>query len=244
MSQQVKVQRKLSFYDAANLKANVGGNMLEEKKHFSDNFMGDTLDTNKWTATVGGSGDAIAISEVSGGECLLTTGGNDNDTSHLGSAIIFRGSKYPVIEARITIDDVTGTALFFGFSDAKSESNGSLAIEYPANSLTTNATDAVGFVCDADHTSSLLMCCGVYGDTDATAVSSGITWTDGQTKNLRITLEGTIATFYVDGVPVGSLPVAVTSTTLLCAAVQVATRAADGQNTVHLHRIDVWQTED
>jgi hypothetical protein len=240
MSQQVKVDRKLIFSGDAKNKSNVDGNMLETKKHFSDNVMGDTLDTFKWAAQVDGSGDAVAIAEVAGGECLFTTGGNDNDSCFLSSALIYRGSKNPVIEVPITIDDVSGTAIFVGFTDVKYESNGHIAIEYPANSLTSTATDAVGFVCDADHTSSLLMCCGVYGDTDATAVSSGITWTDGQKKILRVELVGTIAYFYVDGVAVASIPVAVTSTTLLCASIQCMTRAADGQNTVQAHQVDVW----
>jgi len=169
---QVWIDDHLEFRNEANNQGNVKGNVLEEKVHFSDHFTDDTLSTDKWTATVPGTSDAVALAAVSGGVCRLTTGTVDNDSCMLGGAVIWAGNKNAVMEARVKITDVSGCGVFVGFSDAVSESNNKIAIHYNGDSLTTDATDAVGFVIDADHASSSLMCCGVAADTDATAATT------------------------------------------------------------------------
>jgi hypothetical protein len=225
-------------------KANVGGSMLEKRVHFQDNFTQEAINADVWTSTVGGTNDTIAISETAGGSLLLTTGEADNDASHLSGAIIWNGTTAAVAEARITITDVSGTAIFFGFSDAKAESASLIAIGYPGNTLTTTATNAAGFVVDADHATSSIMCEGVKADADATSVDSGTDWADGETKNLRVELDTAgAAAFFLDGTGVGFVASAVTTATLLCVTLQVQTRANDGANTVRLHRIDVWADE-
>jgi len=213
---QVWIDDELDFRNEASHRGNVDGYMLLKKRHLSDNFMGDTLDTNKWAVSEPGSGDSIAISEVEG---------------------------YAVMEARVKISDVSGTGLFVGFSDAKSESNNSIAIHYPLDSLTADAENAVGFVIDADHSTSSIMCCGVKATALDTAVDSGIDWADDEVRNLRVELSSDEARFYIDGVAVGFIDDAVTSTTLLCATIQAMTRADDGSNTVYAYRINVWQDE-
>jgi hypothetical protein len=245
MSVNVIVGKELRFDGgSARQKANVVGSMLEKRVHFQDNFTQEAINADVWTSTVGGTSDAIAISETAGGSLLLTTGTADDDASHLSGAIIWNGTTNSVMEARLTITDVTGTAVFVGFSDAKSEAANLIAISYPADSLTTTATNAAGFVIDADHATSSIMCEGVKANTDATSVDSGTDWADGETKNLRVELDTAgAATFYLDGVGVGFVAAAVTTATLLCVTVQVSTRANDGANTVRLHRIDAWADE-
>ena len=241
MSHNVIVDNKLWFNNLK--KANVEGDMLEVREHFADHFTGDTLSTDNWTATIGGSGDAIAVDAQNGGAVKLTTGSVDNDSCHLGSAIIWSGTKEVSVEWRVKLVDVTGTAVFVGLSDAVSESNGYLAIGYPSDSLTATATDAVGFVIDADHASSSIMCCGVQGGTKETAVDSGIDWGDNETKNLRIVTKDGAAWFYIDGVGVGYGDAMVTAATKLCVAFQAQTRADDGAQTVYGFRADAWQDE-
>lgn len=240
MSHNVIVDEKL--WMNAN-KANVEGDMLSIREHFADHFTGDTLSTDNWTATVGGSGDTIAIDAQNGGAVKMTTGGADNDSCHLGSAVIWSGAKEASVEWRVKIVDVSKTAIFVGLSDAVSESNGNIAIGYPSDTLTSTASDAVGFVVDADHASSSIMCCGVAGDTDETAVDSGIDWDDNETKNLRIVLKDGAAWFYVDGKGVGYGDACVTKTTKLCVALQAQTRDGAAQQVVYGFRADAWQDE-
>jgi hypothetical protein len=245
MSVNVRVEKSLEFVTgAATRQANVIGPLQEKKKHFQDHFTDDDLDTFRWAVSVPGSSDSIAISEVAGGECLITTGTVDDDSCMIAGAIIWNGSKNATCAARITIDDVSGTGLFVGFSDAKSESNNSIAVHYPADVLTTVASTAVGFVIDADHATSSIMCATVNGDTDGTPVDTGVDWADGETRDLRVSIDTAgKAIFYINGAPVAQVASAVTAATLLCFTVQAITRANDGANTVQFRRLDVWGDE-
>jgi len=248
---QIAVNKYLDFRNGkAKHYYNVLGNMNRKNVVIEDFFTGIALDTtNKWAVSVPGSSDSIAISEVSGGSVLMTTGTADNDSCMISSAIIFEPAKNPWFEIDLTITDVTGTALFAGFSDAKSESNNSIAIHYDGDSLTSAASDAAGFVVDADHATSSIMCCTVNDDTDGTADDSGIDWTDGVNYVLRGELNSDgDAVFYLweaDGTKgltsVGYTASAVTTSDLYCVTVQAMTRANDGANTVRIHSIKAGQ---
>lgn len=243
MAYTLRLDKLLWFRDTR--KANVRGPMMEEQRHRFDRFDGIALDnTNDWAVTVPGTSDSIATSETVGGSVLMTTGTADNDSCFLSSAIIYNGTKDVIIEWRITITDVTGTAVFVGLSDAKSEANGAIALQYPGDSFTSTADDVAGFVIDADHDSSLIVAASSKATSDTTPVSSGITWTDGQTKTLRLHIDTTgAATFYVDGDDVAHIDAAVTTDDLKTATVQAMTRAADGSNTVRVHSFDSWQDD-
>ena len=244
MTQNLRVSRNIEFLGDANQEANIVGNFKEVKKHFSDNFMGDTLDTFDWAITEDGTADSIAISEVAGGSLLITTGTVDNDSCKIASAVIYSGTKNAVCEARVTITDVSGTGLFVGFTDAKTEANGAIALNYKDDAYVTTADDAVGFVCDADSATlgaSSLLCCGTAATVDAAVVDTGITWADGETKTLRVALTGTTADFFVDGVQKGRVLLSNTAATLKCFSIQAITRAADGSNTVYVSYVDCWQ---
>ncbi|MDA1188803.1 MAG: hypothetical protein O2854_03890 [Chloroflexi bacterium] len=245
MSYKIRVDRHLEFRGGAGLQAGVLGHFMEKKRHDSDRFTGIAIDTtNRWAVSVPGTSDTIAISEVQGGSALITTGTVDNDSCMLASAIIYSGDKNAVVEFRITITDVSGTGLFVGLSDAKSESNNSVAIHYPGNSLTTVATDAAGFVIDADHESSSIMCASVDTGVDTTPVDTGVDWADGETKTLRIIVDTDgAATFVLDGDVVAKIASSVTPATLLCATVQAITRADEGANTVRVRSYDAWQDD-
>ncbi|MFA4835551.1 MAG: hypothetical protein WC749_05745 [Dehalococcoidia bacterium] len=241
MSGTVRVEKEIEFKNLAEHKRNVLGPMQEDLIHFKDDFTNVTLDSNVWATSVPGTSDSIAIAEVAGGEVLITTGTVDDDSCMMATAIIFSAAKKAKCHARITIDDVSGTALFVGFSDAKSESNNSIAIHYHADALTTVATDAAGFVIDADHSTSSIMLAGVKNGTDATAVDTEVDWADGETKELRVELDGDDnAIFYLDNAPVGRVADAVTTSTLLCFTIQAMTRANDGANTVQGHNVAFW----
>ena len=246
MSNNVKIDRDIEFKGLALHKGNVKGPMQEVKRHQSDRFTGIALDsTNDWAVEASlGTGDTIAISEVQGGSVLMTTGSVDDDSEMISTAIIYSADKRAVCEWRLTITDVSGTGLFVGFSDAKVESNNSIAIHYPDDVLSTVATNAVGFVIDADHSTSSIMCEGVKAGTDATSDDTDIDWADGETKTLRVELDvDGGASFWIDGVAKGYVANAVTDSTLLCATVQAITRANDSSNTIRLRAFDAWQDE-
>jgi len=238
MSQNVQVDRTLTFRGDAVQEANVVGPMMTVRKTIKDEFMGDTLDANLWTATTDGSNDTVAISEIAGGTCLITTGEIDDDVSFLSGPIIFNGSKKAEVEFRIGVTDISGTNIFVGFSDAKSETS-VLAAAYPADALTATATDFAGFVLDPDHGASL-MCVANADGTNDQVVDSGIDWEDNALHNLRVKLTDARADFFVDGIQKASIAAGPTAATLLCATVQAGTRADDNQNTVLVQRYNAW----
>ena len=242
MSQQVNVSKSLKFHgDAAN-SANIFGNPSFEKMVLCDDFTAVAIDTtNDYVSTLGGTGDAVAITGAGAHTVTLTTGTVDNEVSFLGSQLIFDIDKNPVIETKVTITDVSGTSFYFGFSDANTETTPASTIDYADATLAAAATDAAGFVVDADKSSSLMYMATIATGGSVAGATTGVTWTDGQTKTLRVALnsEGD-AFFWVDGVLKGIVQSAVTDVPL-CFIYNYGTRANDGSNTVVVDYIKAWQ---
>jgi len=245
MPSSLVIDRRITFRGDALYRANIRDLFQEEKRHDSDRFTGIALDTtNRWAVSVPGTSDTIAISEVVGGSALITTGTADNDSCMLAGAIIHNGTKLSVVEFRITITDVTGCGVFVGLSDAKSEANGQIALQYPSDTFTSTATSAAGFVIDADHSTSSIMCASVNAGSDTIPVDTGVDWVDGETRNLRILVDTSgNAIFVIDGKVVAQIQSAVAAGTLHCPTVQAITRANDGSNTIRVHSFDSWQDD-
>lgn len=244
MSQNVRVSRYIEFVGDANQEANIKGDLSTERMTDVDWFAHKAVDeTNEYTSTVDGSSDAVA--ETGGGEIgiTFTTGTADNDTSLFAATpLIFDVSNSPSIESRISITDVSGTAVFFGFSDAVTESGMGPTILAVDGTLAATATDAAGFVCDADKGTSSLYCASINNGGSIQSVDTGIDWTDGQSRNLRVSLDSSgNARFYANGVQVGYIASAVADVAGgFCAMYNYATRAADGANTVIARYLKKW----
>jgi len=240
--QQVKVNRDLRFVASAAVSDNVKGNMSTERMCSVDWFDQTTLDTsNDYTQTLGGTSDAGAL--TAGGETGFkgTTGTGDNEVSFLAGGLIFDITQNPEIETKLKIVDVSGTIIFYGLSDATLETTPAATIDADGGTLTAVATDAVGFVCDADLGTSSLYCASVNNGAAVQSVDTGIDWTDNQSKKLRVRLDTSgNAYFYVDGVQVGYIASAVADVPL-CEILNYGTRANDGANIVYARYLKRWQ---
>lgn len=240
--QQVKVGRTLEFVGDASQYPNVKGDMSPERMTSVDWFDQAALDTsNAYTLTLGGSSDLGAV--TGGGENGFkgTTGNVDNDVSFLSTALIFDITQKPSIETKLKIADVSGTIVFWGFSDATLESTPAATIDADSGTVTAVATDAVGFLVDADYNTSTLYAVSVLTGGTAQVTSTGIVWTDGQSKILKVELETTgNANFYVDGVQKARILLAVADVPL-CAILNYGTRANDGSNVVTKRYLKRWQ---
>lgn len=244
MPRQLLIDDHIEMRADALHRSNMDGPWQETKVHFKDEFTNGTLDTNVWTSTAAGAAatNAINVGVHVGGVVRLLTSTTDNASQMISTSLIWEDDKYAVCEARINLADVSGTALFFGFTDATSETTPDMAIHYPDDVLTTVATNAVGFVVDADHASSSIMCCGVNAGTDETPVDTGTDWADAEWHTLRIELDPDgNAIFWLDGVAKARLATAIASGTDLAVAVHAATRAADGANNVYADYVEAWQ---
>jgi hypothetical protein len=107
-------------------------------------------------------------------------------------------------QTRIKISRITLAYIFVGFTDL-------VTVEAPviasgtADGITTNASDAVGFMFDTGSTSDTWFLVGVAGNTDATTqvITSAPVADDYVTLRIEVTAAGA-ATFYINGSQVGS----------------------------------------
>ncbi len=240
--QEVKVNRALEFVARAANNPNIKGNPSTERMVSVDWFDGTAIDlTNDYTSTLGGTSDAVALTAAGENGVKLTTGTGDNEVSFLASGLVFDITQAPVIESRVEITDVTGTFVFYGFSDATSESTPAATIDGDSGTHTAAATDAVGFVIDADFETSSIYLVSVNNGAAVQAVDTGLAYTDGQKKNLRVDLDSSgNARGYVDGTEVAYIALAVADVPL-CEIWNYGTRAADGSNIVTARYSKRWQ---
>lgn len=242
MSQQVQVDRDIVFRGVAAHTPNVKGNMLPERMTSVDWFDQTALDvTYNYTQTLDGTSDAGALEGAGKNGVKFTTGTGDNEVSFLATGLIFDMSRNPCIESKVEITDVSGTFVYFGFSDATSETTPAATIDADSATFTAVATNAVGFVIDADYQTSSLVAASVNAGGTVQTVDTGIDWTDGQSKTLRIELDSAgNARFYVDGVQEAYIALA-TADVPLCAIYNYGTRANDGANYVYARHLAKFQ---
>jgi len=239
MSNNVYVDRSLEFKTGAAIKANVKGNLSTERMCSVDWFDHKAIDTtNEYT---GAAGSAVSGGGVSG--LTLTTSATDNVVYYFATPLIFDITQSPVIETKLHLVDVSGTFVYFGFSNAVSETSPAATIDADSGTLTNAATDAAGFVIDADLGSSSIWCASVKTQSAGGTVQSVDTtldWADTISYVLRVALDTSgNARFYVDGVQKGYIALAVADVPL-CAIINFGTRAADGANVVYARYLKKW----
>lgn len=246
MGQEVKVDRYLRFRGDAAIQANITGNPSTERMCSVDWFDQTTLDvTNDYTQTLDGTSDAGALEAGGKHGVKFTCGTGDNEISYLGTALIFDVSRTPEIETKLEITDVSETIVFFGFSDANTESTPHATIDAAGGTPANVATDAAGFVCDADYGTSSLYCMSVNNQSaggTVQTVDTGIDWADAESKVLRVKLDSSgNAYFYVDGEEKGYIASAVADVAL-CAIFNYGTRDnPSAVNYVYARYLKKWQ---
>lgn len=217
-------------------------NSVDKKVRLFDDFLGDVI-TDQWNVVEGAdtsTSDAAIVSGI-GGMLRMTTG-DSSTLTYAGNGIqITQGAFYNWkaengglrMEARIKLDAITTVAFFVGFTDlgtfeAPVESAGS------ADTITTNATDAVGFMFDTRMSTDNIWLVGVKNDVDATAQNSGVAPVAATYITLTIEVDSAgIARFYINGRPVGTaMSAAITTTaaltpTIAATSLVTATRALD-----------------
>lgn len=194
-----------------------------------DDFLGDVI-ADQWNYTEGtdsATSDAAVLASQPGGVLRMTTGdagtGLAADLCQLSSFLNWRASNGDlVVEARVKPSAITTCYLFVGFTDVTT-------LEPPiesaasADTLTSNATDAVGFMFDTRMTSDNFWLTGVKNDVDATAQDSGVAPVAATYVKLRVVVTKTgKALFFIDDVQVGEeMANAVTAATVLTPTIAV-----------------------
>jgi hypothetical protein len=211
-----------------------------DKVALFDDFLGDLL-ADEWNAVETDTDGAQAVLAGGIGGVLRITSGNDDgnvvvlpDLSGVTSYLNWQASNGGLrMIARIKVSRITLSYIFVGFTDL-------ITIEAPVisagsvDTITTNATDAVGFMFDTGMETDTFHLVGVANNTDATRQNSGIApvAADYITLALDVSAAG-VATFFVNGVQVGTpMSGAVTPGTDLTPCVYVSN--TDGTDAVTL----------
>ncbi len=170
-----------------------------------------------------GTSATIAVNAQNNGAIVLTTHTDDNDTAQVRTMLNFNPSfGQCIMEARVTqVTDAEGRGFFIGFTDDATTEEAPMSIT--GTTLTTTASNAVGFYFDTDLTTDTVRFGGVKTDTDSTqvdtsvAIAAAATWT---TFRVTIDPDGN-AVGSINGKEVGRVANAVTANTDLCGCVMV-----------------------
>jgi len=221
----------------------VGGNHLVVR--YFDDFLGDVI-ADQWGVDKGSDGSAanFAVSAAVNGMLRATCGAGAGVSMAANGVQLHQSLQWKAnmgnleIEARIKLSAITNIAVFVGFTDT-------LSLEMPihsaasANTITTNATDAVGFFFDTSMTADTFWLAGVKADTDGTHVNSTIAPVADTWIRLKIEVDSSgNATGFINGVRVGQVANACTATVAMTPVIAAFTRSA-ATATVDVDYIDI-----
>lgn len=187
-----------------------------------------TTNTVDWTVT-----------EAVGGTVVGTIG--DTTASMAVSGVqLSRGLNWKAnqggltFEARVKISQITTIAVFVGLTDQVSALEMPIQSAASANTLTTNATDGVGFMFDTSMTDDKWWLVGVANNTDATHQNTTFAPVADTYETFRIELSAAgVATFFRNGNQVGTaMAGAVTATVALAPVIAGFNRTTSATPTI------------
>jgi len=216
-----------------------------------DDFIGDRVSTSVWQFVEGtdsATSSAAILTGGIGGVLRLTTGdagtGLAADTEQMtANQLMWQASNGGLsLQARLKLSQITECYVFVGFTDTVAAS-----LEAPimsagsADTFTTNASDAVGFMFDTRMTTDNIWLTGVKADVDATHQNSGVAPVAAQYLTLRVDVDSSgNATFYINGVQRGTtLANAITAATDLTPVVTVSKTATASSMTLDLDYLHI-----
>lgn len=201
-------QRKLWFPEDGGLYYSASQNFMV------DHFRSLILDS-QYVLNSGADAQAVdpAILTTAMGGILQCASGDVGDTyANDNSQICLATFLSPedgatVFAARCALDVITAAQFFIGLTDSTAEEE---TMSLATTTLTTTATNAVGFLFDTDATVDNIWLCGVADDVDATHIDSGLAPVAATYRDYLIELSaiGT-AKFWIDGTLVGTMAGAV-----------------------------------
>lgn len=191
-----------------------------------DDFLGDVI-SDQWSAGQGTDGQgaiAVVVAGQHGGVIALTSGdagtGYAADASVLTQALNWIPSNGGLfMEARVKcVTSVANICLNVGFSDVLATTTVEEPISCSGTTLTTNATDAAVWVYDTAQTTDVFNIQGVKAnvDTALTAATGSLAPAADTWVLLGVAIDSSgHATFYHNGVNVGTVANAVTASVAL-----------------------------
>lgn len=215
--------------------------------NYFDDFLGDVI-ADQWGVDKGSDGAAanFAISAAVNGMVRATTGAGAGASMaangvQLHQQLLWKANMGNLeMEARVKISAITTVALFVGFTDQIGSLEAPITSAASADTITTNATDAVGFMFDTAMSTDTIWLVGVKNDVDATKANSAVAPVADTWITLKVELDTSgNATFYINGAKKGTVSAAVTATVALTPVVTCFRRAAESI-TCDVDYIDIY----
>ena len=179
---------------------------------FFDDFLGDVI-ADQWNYVEGtdsATSTGAILSGGIGGVLRLTSGdagtGLAADAVQLTGELQWQASNGGLVaETRIKLSRITTAFLFFGFTDLAATLECPIESAASADTITTNASDAVGFMFDTRMATDDFWAVGVKADVDATKEDLLVAPAANEYITLRVAVDSLgVATFFVNGAQVGS----------------------------------------
>lgn len=204
-----------------------------------DDFFGDTLDT-RWSGAAGNDAQAVApaVSAAVGGKVRMTTG--DTTTVSESCVSLTHGLNWKagngglVMEAKITpVTSVANVAYFVGFTDALATGSLELPMTLSTATMTAVADDCAGFLFDTAATTDVFYGAAVKATTATVFASSPAcnapVADTAMTLRVEIDTSGNVR-FYQDGVYMGKIDSAITTTVALTPVVAAMARTTTSKS--------------
>lgn len=194
-----------------------------------------------WRSRKGSDAQCVdfTVTEAVGGTVVGTIGDTTASMAvsgvQLDRALTWKANQGDLVfETRVKISAIETITVFFGFTDQVGALEMPIHAAASANTLTTNATDAVGFMFDTSMDDDNIWLVGVANNTDATHQDTALAFVADTYKVLRVELSTTgVATFYIDGTQVGTaMTGAVTATVALTPVLAGFNRTTSGTPTI------------
>lgn len=213
---------------------------------FFDDFEGgaqaySTTPIDGWRSRVGSDGQVVAFTRTEALEgTVVGTIGDTTASMAVSGVQLDRGLNWKanqgdlVFETRLKLSAIADIAVFFGFTDQVGALEMPIHSAASANTITTNATDGVGFMFDTSMDADTWWLVGVANNVDATAQNTSTAPVADTYAVFRIELSSTgVATFYYNGTAVGSaMTGAVTATVALTPVIAGFNRTTSGTPTI------------
>jgi hypothetical protein len=219
-----------------------------ERAVFFDHFLGDLI-ADEWDLQEGtdsATGAAAILAGGIGGVLRITTGdagtGLAADMEQLTTGLQWQASNGNlVMEVKAKLSAITVCYVFIGFTDLAASLEAPIESAGSANTLTSNASNAVGFMFDTRMTDDKWWLVGVKADTDATHQDTTFAPVADTYAKFRIEVDTDgVATFYYNGTAVGTtMTDAITAATDLTPTINVSKTATAASMTMDVDYVYV-----
>lgn len=246
---------------AKHFKAGIGADQIEfasspvrtvqfEDFHGAGVAFGTTIPAGPggWRSRIGSDGACVNWTTTPGvnGEVVGTIG-NTTASMAVSGVQLDNGLSWKanqgglILQARVKLSKITNIAAFIGFTDQTAALEMPIHSAASADTITTNATDGVGFFFDTSMNTDNWWLSGVANDVDATHQNSGYAPVISTYETFRVELSATgVAKFFRNGLPVGTaMTGAVTPTIALTPVVAGFNRTTSGAGTITVDYISV-----